>query len=228
MSKEGVIARQGMLGVVQTAEGLPLCHEVFDGNTSEVQTLKPTLEKIVKRFPVKRVIAVADRGLLSVHHPASLAHALLSGIQNHVRRLLQGPRTPGLQAGVQQRRAAADLRAEDAHLRAHQLLQDLDDFAGRHALHVHLGERQIHGLLRAAAALQGAGIKAVRAHLRHLEGNFAHAGQHGFVLVAVGVIDALGRALIGHSLKVLDTFNAAGFVDQDTKGCTSAVQAIGK
>ena len=42
MSKEGVIARQFMLGVVQTAEGLPLYHEVFDGNTAEVNTLKPT------------------------------------------------------------------------------------------------------------------------------------------------------------------------------------------
>ena len=68
MSKEGVIARQVMLGVVQTADGLPLHHEVFDGNTSEVQTLKPTLQGIVKRFPVKRVIAVADRGLLSVEN----------------------------------------------------------------------------------------------------------------------------------------------------------------
>ena len=68
MSKEGVIARQVMLGVVQTADGLPLYHEVFDGNTSEVQTLKPTLQGIVKRFPVKRVIAVADRGLLSVEN----------------------------------------------------------------------------------------------------------------------------------------------------------------
>jgi len=32
MSKEGLIARQFMLGVVQTAEGLPIYHEVFDGN----------------------------------------------------------------------------------------------------------------------------------------------------------------------------------------------------
>ena len=39
MSKEGVIARQFMLGVVQTAEGLPIYHEVFDGNTAETQTL---------------------------------------------------------------------------------------------------------------------------------------------------------------------------------------------
>jgi transposase len=79
MSKEGVIARQIMLGVVQTAEGLPLYHEVFEGNTSEVQTLKPTLEKIVKRFPVKRVIAVADRGLLSVENLEELKTITLPG-----------------------------------------------------------------------------------------------------------------------------------------------------
>ena len=79
LSKEGVIARQIMLGVVQTAEGLPLYHEVFDGNTSEVQTLKPTLQKIVKRFPVKRVIAVADRALLSVENLEELKTITLPG-----------------------------------------------------------------------------------------------------------------------------------------------------
>lgn len=62
MSKEGVVARQVMLGVVQTVEGLPLWHEVFDGNTAEVTTLKGVLQRIVKQFPIKRVIAVADRG----------------------------------------------------------------------------------------------------------------------------------------------------------------------
>ena len=72
MSKEGVVARQVMLGVVQTADGLPLYHEVFDGNTAEVTTLKPILEKIVQRFPVKRVIAVADRGLMSTDNLAEL------------------------------------------------------------------------------------------------------------------------------------------------------------
>ena len=66
MSKEGIIARQFMLGVVQTADGLPLYHEVFDGNTGEVSTLMPVIEKIVQRFPVKRIIVVADRGLLSI------------------------------------------------------------------------------------------------------------------------------------------------------------------
>ena len=67
MSKEGLIARQFMLGVVQTAEGLPIYHEVFDGNQSEGPTLLPTLRKVLERFPhIKRLIVVADRGLLSL------------------------------------------------------------------------------------------------------------------------------------------------------------------
>lgn len=79
MAKEGVIARQVMLGVVQTAEGLPLYHEVFDGNTAEVTTLKPVIEKIVARFPIKRIIAVADRGLLSTDNLADLQAITLPG-----------------------------------------------------------------------------------------------------------------------------------------------------
>ena len=43
MSKEGLIARQFMLGVVQTADGMPIHHEVFAGNTAEAPTLLPML-----------------------------------------------------------------------------------------------------------------------------------------------------------------------------------------
>jgi transposase len=67
MAKEGLIARQFMLGVVQTAEGLPIYHEVFDGNQAEAPTLLPTLKKVLTRFGhIKRLIVVADRGLLSL------------------------------------------------------------------------------------------------------------------------------------------------------------------
>ena len=67
MAKEGLIARQFMLGVVQTAEGLPIYHEVFDGNQAESPTLMPTLKKVLTRFGhIKRLIVVADRGLLSL------------------------------------------------------------------------------------------------------------------------------------------------------------------
>jgi transposase len=79
MAKEGVVARQVMLGVVQTAEGLPLYHEVFEGNTAEVTTIKGVIEKIVARFPIKRVIAVADRGLLSTENLTDLQEIVLPG-----------------------------------------------------------------------------------------------------------------------------------------------------
>ena len=67
MSKEGVIARQFLLGVVQTADGLPIHHDVFAGNTAEAPTLAPMLESVLARFPhIRRLVVVADRGLLSL------------------------------------------------------------------------------------------------------------------------------------------------------------------
>ncbi len=80
MAKEGLIARQFMLGVVQTAEGLPIYHEVFDGNQSETKTLMPTLKTVLSRYPqIKRLIVVADRGLLSLENIEELGKVRLSG-----------------------------------------------------------------------------------------------------------------------------------------------------
>jgi transposase len=47
-AKEGVIARQFLLGVVQTAEGVPIYHEVFDGNVAETRALLPTLGTVLE------------------------------------------------------------------------------------------------------------------------------------------------------------------------------------
>ena len=81
MSKESIIARQFMLGLVQTAEGIPLYHEVFPGNTAEVSTLKASLLKVLERFPIRRVVAVADRGLLSLDNLEALQKTVLpSGV----------------------------------------------------------------------------------------------------------------------------------------------------
>lgn len=74
LNKEtGTVARQFVLGVVQSAEGLPLLHTVHEGNISEAKTLKAMLQKILDRFPVQRVIVVADRGLLNLDNVADLA-----------------------------------------------------------------------------------------------------------------------------------------------------------
>ena len=81
MSKEGLVARQFMLGVVQTADGMPIYHEVFDGNTAEAPTMLPTVRKVLARYPhIRRLVMVADRGLLSIDNLAELSSiALPSG-----------------------------------------------------------------------------------------------------------------------------------------------------
>ncbi len=78
MSKQGVVARQFMLGVVQTADGMPIYHEVFDGNTAEAPTMLPTVRKVLARYPhIRRLVMVADRGLLSVDNLADLTRITL-------------------------------------------------------------------------------------------------------------------------------------------------------
>lgn len=65
-AKSGLIERQFMLSLVQTADGLPIDHQVHPGNTAEARTLLPMIRALVARYPLKRVVLVADRGLLSL------------------------------------------------------------------------------------------------------------------------------------------------------------------
>jgi len=78
MSKEGIIARQFLLGVVQTADGIPIHHAVFAGNASEGPKLKPTLDRVLQRYPrVRRLVVVADRGVLSLDNLQMLSELKL-------------------------------------------------------------------------------------------------------------------------------------------------------
>lgn len=73
LSKDtGGIARQFALGVVQTADGLPIAHEVFEGNVAETKTLAPMITQLLERFRLRRVVVVADRGLLSLDNVDTL------------------------------------------------------------------------------------------------------------------------------------------------------------
>ena len=72
LAKEGIIARQCLLSVVQTAEGLPISHRVWGGNVAETTTLASAIAEVTRNYPVQRIILVADRGLLSVDNLAML------------------------------------------------------------------------------------------------------------------------------------------------------------
>ena len=67
-----------MLGVLQTADGMPIHREVFEGNQAEAPTLLPMLKKILQRYGyIRRLIVVADRGLLSLDNIEELRRITL-------------------------------------------------------------------------------------------------------------------------------------------------------
>jgi transposase len=54
-----------MVGVLMSRDGFPIAHEVFPGNTVEVETFRHILAEVRMRFNLGRVILVADRGMVS-------------------------------------------------------------------------------------------------------------------------------------------------------------------
>jgi transposase len=53
------------MGLLLDKRGLPISYKLFPGNTHDSQTLLPVLTEAKKKFGVKRVVAVADKGLNS-------------------------------------------------------------------------------------------------------------------------------------------------------------------
>ena len=64
--------RQMILAVVIDGDGRPVCSEVWPGNTADVITLIPVVERLRRRFAIARVCVVADRGLISAETLAEL------------------------------------------------------------------------------------------------------------------------------------------------------------
>jgi len=57
--------RQMVVGVVVDAEGRPVCCEMWPGNTTDVKTLLPVVDRLQSRFHIGAVCIVADRGMIS-------------------------------------------------------------------------------------------------------------------------------------------------------------------
>ena len=57
--------KQMVVGVVLDADGPPVCSEMWPGNTTDVKTLIPIVDRLKQTFHVERVCIVADRGMIS-------------------------------------------------------------------------------------------------------------------------------------------------------------------
>jgi len=63
---------QMILAVLLDGDGRPVCTEMWPGNTADVGSLIPVIDRLRKRFSVNRVCVVADRGMISAETIAEL------------------------------------------------------------------------------------------------------------------------------------------------------------
>ncbi len=68
--------KQMVVGAVLDGDGRPLCSHMWPGNTADVTTLVPVVERMRQRFGAQRICAVADRGMISA---AAIEHLEQSG-----------------------------------------------------------------------------------------------------------------------------------------------------
>jgi len=64
--------RQMIVGAVLDGDGRPLCCELWPGNTTDVTTLIPIVDRLWRRFQIRKICIVADRGMISQHTIADL------------------------------------------------------------------------------------------------------------------------------------------------------------
>jgi len=64
--------KQIVVAAVLDAEGTPVCCELWPGNTADVKSLVPVVERLRKRFGIGEICIVADRGMISRETLATL------------------------------------------------------------------------------------------------------------------------------------------------------------
>src|ERR1700719_1297523 len=72
--------KQMILGLVVDGSGSPICTEMWPGNTADVTTLLPVIDRLRERFGIGRVCVVADRGMISAETIAGLEERRLEYI----------------------------------------------------------------------------------------------------------------------------------------------------
>ena len=63
---------QMILAVLLDGDGRPVCTEMWPGNTADVNSLIPAIDRLQSRFRINRVCVVADRGMISAEAIAEL------------------------------------------------------------------------------------------------------------------------------------------------------------
>jgi len=161
--------KQMIVGIIIDQDGRPVCSEMWPGDTADVTTLIPVIDRLRQRFAIGRVCVVADRGMISTATIAGLEQRGLEYIlgvrersSKEVREIVLNDQKPSVPLVIpRQRRPDTELEAKEVHV------GDL-----RYVVCRNLVEAK-HG-----AELREAVLRSLRASLRHgdkaLVGNSAY------------------------------------------------------
>jgi hypothetical protein len=87
--------KQMVVGAVLDSTGRPICCELWPGNTTDVKTLVPIVDRLRERFHIQRICIVADRGMISqqtiaeLGRPARGVHFILGARMHLVKEVRQ-------------------------------------------------------------------------------------------------------------------------------------------
>jgi transposase len=80
--------KQLVVGVLMTTDGVPIAHEVFPGNTADVNSFSRIVTILKEKYSIEKVILIADRGMVSEDNLVHLEQSGLSYIVGIRMRLL--------------------------------------------------------------------------------------------------------------------------------------------
>jgi hypothetical protein len=118
---------QMIVGVILDQHGRPVCSEMWPGNTADVTTLIPVIDRLRGRFAIGRVCVVADRGMISAETIAALEARGLEYIlgvrersSKEVREIVMADAKPFVPLVIpRSRRPDTDLEAKEVRVGQH-------------------------------------------------------------------------------------------------------------
>jgi transposase len=154
--------KQMVVGAVLDSTGRPIGCELWPGNTTDVKTLIPIVDRLRERFHIQRICLVADRGMISkqtiaeLGQPARGVHFILGARRHLVKEVRQvvvsdhGPYEP-VQGPKTHSKDPAPLEVKEVKVGSHRYVvcrnadQAKKDREDRQAIVAHLREQLQQG-----------------------------------------------------------------------------------
>jgi hypothetical protein len=116
--------KQMIVGIIIDQDGRPVCSEMWPGDTADVTTLIPVIDRLRQRFAIGRVCVVADRGMISAETIVGLEQRGLEYIlgvrersSKEVREIVLNDQKPSVPLVIpRQRRPDTELEAKEVHV----------------------------------------------------------------------------------------------------------------